>query len=133
MADATVPVPAAPTYDAPELLAAYETVYPEMMELRPEDLQPINVEVSYAVSVSLSTAASVLPSMERIERMSDEVDVRRIKKLRTYALAMSYAQGDHLFAVTRAGEMPALHEEGVGLRDKLLTSAVALSTSGLLP
>ncbi|AUX22739.1 hypothetical protein SOCEGT47_032460 [Sorangium cellulosum] len=124
------PAPILPTSPA-AALAAYGRVEPKLLELGPDDLVTVYVEVPKAVS-------SVLGALPHLREMRDEIvrdlpnhPIETLDELEDYALAAWYA--DLLYS-TPANELDTkkLTEDAAGLREGLLVAAEALAYRDLL-
>ncbi|MGK4005018.1 hypothetical protein WMF31_20495 [Sorangium sp. So ce1036] len=124
------PAPILPTSPA-AALAAYGRVEPKLLELGPDDLVTVYVEVPKAVS-------SVLGALPHLREMRDEIvrdlpnhPIETLDELEDYALAAWYA--DLLYS-TPASELDTkkLTEDAAGLREGLLVAAEALAYRDLL-
>lgn len=117
-----------------EVLAddAYVRVKPELAKLAPEDLLQVNLEVSAA----LQTILGVLPEVKRLrEQIAKELpsfDLSSFDRLEDYALAFGVTQTAFLIATQPQGDLQALTEEAVKLRETLATDAQALARRSLI-
>ncbi|AUX42903.1 hypothetical protein SOCE26_043410 [Sorangium cellulosum] len=124
------PAPLLPSSPA-AALAAYGRVEPKLLELGPEDLVTVYVEVPRAVSSVLAALPHLREMREEIVRDLPNHPIEMLDELEDYVLAAWYA--DLLYS-TPASELDTkkLTEEASTLREGLLVAAEALAYRNLL-
>ncbi|WP_437538281.1 hypothetical protein WME79_20115 [Sorangium sp. So ce726] len=112
-------------------LAAYARVEPKLLELGPDDLVTVYVEVPRAVSSVLSALPHLRELRDEIVRDLPNHPIAMLDELEDYVLAAWYA--DLLYS-TPASELDTkkLTEEAGTLREALLVAAEALGHRNLL-
>ncbi|CAN93739.1 MULTISPECIES: hypothetical protein [Sorangium] len=124
------PAPVLPSSPA-AALAAYGRVEPKLLELGPDDLVTVYVEVPRAVSSVLSALPHLRELRDEIVRDLPNHPIAMLDELEDFALAAWYA--DLLYS-TPASELDAkkLTEDAGTLREGLLVAAEALGHRNLL-
>lgn len=124
------PAPVLPSSPA-AALAAYGRVEPKLLELGPDDLVTVYVEVPRAVSSVLSALPHLRELRDEIVRDLPNHPIAMLDELEDYVLAAWYA--DLLYS-TPASELDTkkLTEEAGALREALLVAAEALGHRNLL-
>lgn len=130
------PSPSASTSNAPTApnaaAEAFATVEPELAALTPEELAPVAVDVSAAVTAVLAAAPRIREHRDAVAEQLPKHPVGFIDNLETYAHAAWYAHLAHTYAAGSPEASKALIEEAQKLRDGLLIAAEALAHRGLL-
>jgi hypothetical protein len=124
------PSPVKPA-EPPRAAAAFAAIQPEMLELLPENLAKINIDIPQAVSIALGVLPGLAFLRPTIAELPD-FKIDHFDKLETYALGAWYA---HLLALPPASAsnpLQPLLEEATKLRANLLSDAEALATRGHL-
>src|SRR5262249_28473068 len=109
-------------------LEAYRSLLPEFHALRAEELVAINLDIPAAVTRALGAAPKVAALKDRVVNELPRIDVERILRLTTYAMALSHAHTLFVLATRPPDELDALVEEGTALREVLFADANALVT-----
>jgi hypothetical protein len=116
----------------PRAAAAFNKIAPELGELSPSALVPINIDVPRAVALVLGVLPGLTALRAAIVKQLPEHRIALLDKLENYALAAWYA---HLLALPESGPGNAvkpLLDEAVALRATLMGDAEALARRGLL-
>lgn len=96
-------------------------------------VRPYRLDPSLAYHNVERGVAALLPLTKRIQEELPKVDMDELRSLPDLALALGFAAS----LVDRDGggsaDLPALLAEAYGLRETMLTSAVALAAAGLVP
>jgi len=125
----TVSTPTLAPGPAPE--AAFEQLRTEIEAIPAEALLPINLDVPHAVRSGLAAARNLEPLMPTIAKLP-ELDVRPIRQLRAYALALLHAHERATEPGVTVDPLPALLAEATPLRDVMLRLAELLARVGLV-
>jgi hypothetical protein len=130
------PSPSASTSNAPAppnaAAEAFASVESELAALSPEELAPITVEISAAVTAVLAAAPRIREHRDAVAEQLPKHPIGFIDNLATYAHAAWYAHLAHTYAAGNPEASKALIEEAQKLRDDLLIAAEALAHRGLL-
>ena len=130
------PSSAAPTSSsaAPPNAAAdaFHKVEAEITALTPEELVPLSLDVSAAVTAVLAAAPKIREHRDAIAEELPKHPVRHLDNLESYALATWYTQIVHTYASADPEAAKNLIEEAGKLREGLLIAAEALAHRGLL-
>jgi hypothetical protein len=127
----TAAAPAAP--NAPNAAAeAFAKVEAELAALSAEELLPINLDISAAVTAVLSATPKIREHRAAIADELPQLPLASVDKLDTYALAAWYAHLAHTYAAQGPDAAKALIDEASKLREGLLIAAEALAHRGLL-
>lgn len=111
---------------------AFNKIAPELVELSPDALATINVDIPRAVALVLGVLPGLTALRPAIVKQLPEHRIALLDKLEGYALAAWYA---HLLALPESGPGNAvkpLLDEAVSLRANLMSDAEALARRGLL-
>lgn len=112
------------------LETAYYNVESELLELRPEELLNINLDIIAAVN----TAAGVIPEVkvlrDQIVEQLPKFNLAAFDKLHHYAMAAAYAHTVHLATAEPQDKLRPIFEEAIVLRDVLLSDATTLAKRG---
>jgi hypothetical protein len=112
-------------------LAAFQKLEQEIRALPEKDLVAVNLDVSAAVATVLGAVPEILTLRAEMAKL-DGVDVKKIDKLRDFALALGHAHGAYRAALGPSDPVAKLGEDALGLRDQLYTDAAGLAKRGLL-
>lgn len=110
----------------------YQAHLPEYLALKPEELAPINIDVTSALTTALGARAEILQLAPRIAEELPKFNLAQLMVLDEYAMALSYAQTLFLMASQPADALQAVVAEGTELRETLLSDANALVRRGVL-
>ena len=102
----------------PNAKLAYDRVTAEMLLLKDEEIEPLNLDISQAVALALSALPGIQAHEAALAALP-RFDIRYLKKLETYAFAAWYAHIQALPAVTPT-QLKAYLEEGTALRNELV-------------
>jgi hypothetical protein len=120
------------TMTSPEFAeAAFQKVKPQLLALRADELEHMNVDVPNAASIALAAHGRMIDLRPRMAALPGH-PVELLDELPTYAAAAWYA---HLVSLPAAGDgerVKKLLDEAGPLRDALLLAAEALVPRGLL-
>jgi hypothetical protein len=111
--------------------AAYERLLPEIQAVPESECLPINVDLPFAVSLALGAVPKLRELRAQIGQLPF-VKVEWIDKLEDYAYAAAYAHASHEVSSVGSEQLPVLQEEGLKLRELLLSSAQNLAKYGLV-
>jgi hypothetical protein len=137
--DESTPAPEKPKASAPAAepdataaAAAFARVQPELASLKPEELRPINVDITAAAHVALATATKLQALRDAVVAELPKHPIQSLDNLADYALAAWFA--NLVFTLAGGGGDPhkQLVEEAGGLRKTLLVSAEPLALKGLI-
>src|SRR5512145_56338 len=110
---------------------AYARVLPRAMEVRPDAVLVINLDIMTSVFTALSVLERLPPFLDEIRKLPN-FDFENVDNLRDYVLAMYAAQLRYTFASTPAEDLPTLLQEASEWRDILMADAKALVARGHL-
>jgi hypothetical protein len=110
---------------------AYRRLLPELLALPPEDLIQVNRDLKEAIATALGALPNVLALAPDMARLPD-LDLRAIKNLETYALALEHAHAVRENLVQSPPKLRTLAAEANKLRTKLLAYTNALVQLGSL-
>lgn len=122
----------------PEALAplrlreAYDATAAERAALDANDLVPIRIDVTSAVTTALGCIPKIAPFRSAIASTMPAYDLGPFDKLERYALALMHAQTKYHGAIEPEAPIEALSKEAVALREVLLADVTALETRKLL-
>lgn len=114
-----------------EAAVAFMKVEPELEAIKPDDLQPINVDIPRAVAIAVGAVPHIQALRGQIAKELPSVDLRIVDEIGTYALAAWYTHLLMLPATTEQ-KVAALLDEATPLREHLLIAAEALAHRGFL-
>jgi hypothetical protein len=131
---ATTPTPTGIDSVNQEVLASQTLteLLPELKALGLEELIQINVDVPSAIATVLGSLPEIRAYREEIVKSMASFDIASFDKLEAYAIALNDAHGEYLTAAQPADDFDNLLEEGVHLRELLLSDANALALRGLV-
>lgn len=107
-------------------------VLPELQALPTEDLIQVNVDIPTAVSVVLGSLPAIRSYRDAVVKSMNDFDLSAFDKLEDYAIALNEAHGNYLAATQPMDDLDTMLEEGVRLRETLLSDANALAVRGLI-
>lgn len=110
---------------------AYARVLPRAMELRPDSVLGINLDVMSSVFTAMSVLERLPPFVDEMRKLPNFA-METVENLRDYVLAMYTAQLRYTFAATPEEDIPSLLEEATKWRDILSADAKALVARGQL-
>ncbi|WP_266220702.1 hypothetical protein [Paraliomyxa miuraensis] len=99
--------------------------------MAPTDLRPVNLDVPRAARRGLTVAKRIEPLLPALSAIPD-LDVPRIRKLPTYALALLFAHEQAIAPTPSEVHLSMLLDEAVPLRLDLLVTAEMLAHFGLV-
>jgi hypothetical protein len=111
---------------------AFAKIEPELAALAAEELAPITVDVSAAVTAVLAAAPKILAHREEIVEQLPLHPIEQIDGLTTYAHGAWYAHLLHTYASGSPEAAKAMIDEAQKLREDLLVAAEALAHRGML-
>ncbi len=111
---------------------AFAKIEPELAALAAEELAPITVDVSAAVTAVLAAAPKILAHREEIVEQLPLHPIEPIDELTTYAHGAWYAHLLHTYASGSPESAKAMIDEAQKLREDLLVAAEALAHRGML-
>jgi hypothetical protein len=111
---------------------AFAKIEPELAALAAEELAPITVDVSAAVTAVLAAAPKILAHREEIVEQLPLHPIEQIDELTTYAHGAWYAHLLHTYASGSPEAAKAMIDEAQKLREDLLVAAEALAHRGML-
>ena len=111
---------------------AFAKIEPELAALTPEELTPITVDISAAVTAVLAAAPKILAHRDEIVEQLPLHPIEQIDELATYAQGAYYAHLLHNYANGSPEAAKALIDEAQKLREDLLVAAEALAHRGML-
>lgn len=111
---------------------AFAKIEPELAALTPEELTPITVDVSAAVTAVLAAAPKILALRDAIVEQLPLHPIEPIDELATYAHGAWYAHLLHTYANGSPEAAKAMIDEAQKLREDLLVAAEALAHRGML-
>jgi hypothetical protein len=111
---------------------AFHKVEAEITALTPDELVPLTLDVSAAVTAVLAAAPKIREHREAIVEELPKHPVAHLDNLESYALATYYTQIVHTYASADPEAAKNLIEEAGKLREGLLIAAEALAHRGLL-
>jgi hypothetical protein len=110
----------------------FARLLPELEALPLDELVAINLDVPSAVATTLGSLPKIRALRGQIVEQLPAFDVAAFDKLEDYALALNYANVQHLTANQPADDLDAVLTEGTTLRETLLMDAMALSRRGFI-
>lgn len=111
---------------------AFAKIEPELAALTPEELTPITVDVSAAVTAVLAAAPKILAHRDEIVEQLPLHPIAQIDELETYAHGAWYAHLLHTYANGSPEAAKTMIDEAQKLREDLLVAAEALAHRGML-
>jgi hypothetical protein len=130
------PPPSASTSNAPTppnaAADAFAKVEPELALLTPEEVTPVGIDISAAVTAVLAAAPRIQEHQAAIAEQLPKHPIGFIENLTTYAHAAWYAHLAHTYAAGGPEASRALLDEAQKLREGLLIAGEALAHRGLL-
>lgn len=125
--------PSTGAVSAPNAAAeAFAKITPELAALTPEELTPITVDISAAVTAVLAAAPKILAHREAIVEQLPLHPIAHVDELETYAHGAWYAHLLHTYANGSPEAAKAMIDEAQKLREDLLVAAEALAHRGML-
>jgi len=112
--------------------AALERVKAEMAALKPDELQPISLDISAAVATVLGVLPEVRALRERMVTELPAFNVARFDKLEDYAFALNFAHAKYLSATQPPDDLIPVAEQSAKARERLLAEANALVLDGVI-
>jgi hypothetical protein len=110
----------------------YQSIVSELEQLSADQIQPINVDISTAVTTVLGALPRLVTHRAALAGLSD-FDLKRFDKIEVYTRALAHAHRQYLIATQPPDDLRALHEEAVKLREALYHDASVALVRGLLP
>jgi hypothetical protein len=110
---------------------AFAAVRAEIEAIPAEQLTRINVDVARATRRGLVTARNVQPLLPALAELRP-FDVRPVRMLRLYSLALSHAHSLAIEAGSELPPLPVLVAEAMPLRERLLRNAELLAHYGFV-
>jgi hypothetical protein len=110
---------------------AFESVRDEIAAVPADALHPVNLDVSRAARRGLVVSERIKPLLSELSIMS-HLDLAKVEKLPTYALALLYAHEQAEAPDERAIPLAGLLVQAVPLRADLLQTAEMLAHFGLV-
>jgi DNA-binding transcriptional MerR regulator len=107
-------------------------VLPELEALRPDQVIPLNVEVTSAVATVLGRLPQLNALRAELGKLLPDFDLVRFDKLEDYALTLLNVQADYLGEVHPEDNLTELVEQGVALRKALALDVATLVERGFL-
>jgi hypothetical protein len=111
---------------------SFQRVRAELESLPMDSLVSINLDVISSVATVLGSLPEIRALRVRIEREMPGFDFTQFDKLEDYAMALSYAHTQFLTASKPRGDLKALKDEAVALRETLLGDATTLGRRGVI-
>ncbi len=111
---------------------AFAKIEPELAALTPEEIAPITVDVSAAVTAVLAAAPKILAFRDAIVEQLPLHPIEQLDELATYAHGAWYAHLLHTYANGSPEAAKAMIDEAQKLREDLLVAAEALAHRGML-
>ncbi len=111
---------------------AFAKIADELAALTPEELTPITVDVSAAVTAVLAAAPKILAYRDAIVEQLPLHPIEQVDELETYAHGAWYAHLLHNYANGSPEAAKAMIDEAQKLREDLLVAAEALAHRGML-
>ncbi|MEP7119529.1 MAG: hypothetical protein ABJE95_01415 [Byssovorax sp.] len=111
---------------------AFAKIEPELAALTPEELTPITVDVSAAVTAVLAAAPKIRELRDAIVEQLPLHPIAQLDELETYAHGAWYAHLLHTYANGSPEAAKAMIDEAQKLREDLLIAAEALAHRGML-
>jgi hypothetical protein len=111
---------------------AFAKIEPELAALTPEEIAPITVDVSAAVTAVLSAAPKMREHRDAIAEQLPLHPIEQLDQLETYAHGAWYAHLLHTYANGSPEAAKAMIDEAQKLREDLLVAAEALAHRGML-
>jgi hypothetical protein len=111
---------------------AFAKIEPELAALTPEEIAPITVDVSAAVTAVLSAAPKIREHRDAIVEQLPLHPIEQLDALETYAHGAWYAHLLHNYANGSPEAAKGMIEEAQKLREDLLVAAEALAHRGML-
>jgi hypothetical protein len=111
---------------------AFAKVEPELTALVPEEVAPVALDVTAAVTAVLAAVPRIHEHRAAIAEQLPKHPIGFVDNLETYAHAAWYAHLAHTYAAGSPEASRALLEEAQKLREGLLIAAEALAHRGLL-
>ncbi len=118
--------------DEPAYAEAYGKVEGELKALPADQLVLPNTDVPRAISTALGAKPKIVAIQPSILEVIPKFDVKLIENLETYAFALNHANIAYMTATQSPDDLPALLEEGTGMRDRYRSAATSLEQWGLL-
>ena len=112
-------------------LAAFQKLEQEIRGLPEDDLVAVNLDVSAAVSTVLGAVPDIVARRAEMAKL-EGFDVKKLDKLRDYALALGHAHGAYRAALGPTDPVSKLGEDALAMREQLYTDAAGLAKRGLL-
>lgn len=110
---------------------AFERLKDEILAVPEDDVLTINVDMPLAVSIVLGAWSQLVELRPRIEKLA-EFDLPQFDKIEAYAYATAQTHGDYVLATTPTESLPQLYDQGVILRELMVSNAMNLAKHGLL-
>src|SRR3954447_25990977 len=111
---------------------AFAKIEPELAALTPEELTPITIDVSAAVTAVLAAAPKIRELRDAIVEQLPLHPTEQLDELETYAHGAWYAHLLHTYANGSPEAAKAMIDEAQKLREDLLVAAEALAHRGML-
>ena len=111
---------------------AYQQLLPELDAVSREQLGLITVDIPSVVTLVIGSLPEILNVAAAIQKVAPELDVARIQRLRTYALALNYAHARYLSAAPARDNLDALVVDATQRFATLSADTAALVKRGLI-
>ncbi len=111
---------------------AYQQLLPELDAVPSEKLGIINVDIPSVVTLVIGSLPEILQVAGDIQKVAPEVDVARIQRLRTYALALNYAHARYLSSAPVQDNLEVLVNDAAQRFATLSADTAALIKRGLI-
>ncbi len=112
--------------------AAFAKIEPEIAALKPDDIVPVTVDVSAAVTAVLSAVPKIREHRDEIATQLPLHPIEQLDELATYAHGAWYAHLLHNYANGSPEAAKSMIDEAQKLREDLLIAAEALAHRGML-
>jgi hypothetical protein len=126
------PQPALDASAPNQYIRAFEKTAVDRAALRPQDLQPVNVDVQRLIPVLLRACRRLATHRDSVMTAFTSFDMAAYDSVPVRVEALARAQVLFRAAVEPAEELPALRAAGLPLRARLRADAVPLVTRGLI-
>ncbi|HWA71558.1 MAG TPA: hypothetical protein VG937_04480 [Polyangiaceae bacterium] len=111
---------------------SYKRVLPELMAIPAEEVKLVNLDVAVMTSTVFGALPEILALLPQFAEEQPKLDLKPIRNLEAYAMALSHAHTLHMMASQPLDSLQPLMDAGVKLRDMLVQDATVLANRGLL-